>query len=555
MLFADQWHDIHIIALSHHGTLTLGDLWAQHGENRVLVPDLLVLALAHTAHFNVVYEDYVSGFLLIATAALLIVAHRRRSPSTPWIYYFPVAIVLLSLNQGTMTLWGFAASWYLELFALAAALFLLDRVSLGWPVLLGAVAVTVAGAFSSLEGLLIWPVGLLILYHRRRSRTAILVWITAAVVTTGLYMFHFDFTTAGTGTKSFVLTHPLEAARFFFFAIGDVFGVALPRTPGTGDYFFCLLGFLIFVVAAWVLIVGLPRRDRSTASPIGVALVLFGVLYTVALTEGRGSLGLSILPRYAIFELLILAGCYLAVLDGSLFEEREGRMARIGRHLSVAGVIRRMEGADHRPDEGAWWLRMNHIGISAALVVALCLQVLIAPFEAFSAADVWHSQELAAADIAVNIHSAPDSLVRVGLGSSWQPISFVRSMAQAARSEHLSLFDTAAVTYYTDRGLSVDRTPPLTSVIIPSAASSLTGTSGLIAKASDPYGIKQVVFILTGGTVHDMVIARAHKTIYGWAASWATSRVPNGTYTVRSVAYSEIGTSSHSVEVRVAVTN
>ena len=213
MVFADQWHDIHIIALSHSGTLTLGDLWAQHGENRVLVPDLLVLALAHTTHFNVVYEDYVSGFLLIATAVLLIVAHRRRSPSTPWIYYFPVAIVLLSLNQGTMTLWGFAASWYLEIFALAVALFLLDRVSLGWLGLVGAVAVTVAGAFSSLEGLLIWPVGLLILYHRRRSRTAILVWITAAVVTTGLYMFHFDFTTAGTGTKSFVLTHPLDCGK------------------------------------------------------------------------------------------------------------------------------------------------------------------------------------------------------------------------------------------------------------------------------------------------------------------------------------------------------
>ena len=128
-------------------------------------------------------------------------------------------------------------------------------------------------------------------------------------------------------------------------------------------------------------------------------------------------------------------------------------------------------------------------------------------------------------------------------------------MAQAARSEHLSLFDTAAVTYYTDRGLSVDRTPPITRVIIPSGGSSLTGTSGLIAKASDPYGIKQVTFILTGGSVHNMVIGRAHKTIYGWAVSWSTSRVPNGTYEVRSVAYSEIGTSSHSVEVQVTVRN
>ena len=52
-----------------------------------------------------------------------------------------------------------------------------------------------------------------------------------------------------------------------------------------------------------------------------------------------------------------------------------------------------------------------------------------------------------------------------------------------------------------------------------------------------------------------MAIGRAHKTIYGWIASWNTSRVANGTYTVRSVADGEIGTSNHSVEVRITVRN
>ena len=523
------------------------------------MPDLLVLALAHTTHFNVVYEDYVSGFLLIATAVLLIVAHRRRSPSTPWIYYFPVAIVLLSLNQGTMTLWGFAVSWYLEIFALAVALFLLDRVSLGWLGLVGAVAVTVAGAFSSLEGLLIWPVGLLLLYHRRRSRAAILVWITAAVLTTGLYMFHFDFTTAGTGTKSFVLTHPLTAARFFFFAIGDVFGVQLPGTPSAGDYFFCLLGVLIFAVAAWVLIVGLPRRDRSTGSPIGVAMVLFGVLYTMALTEGRGSLGLSVLPRYAIFELLILAGCYLAVLDGSLFEEREGRIARIGRCFSVAGVIRRLEGpggAKLGPADGGWWFRMDHIGIRAALHRR--------PLPSSTDRTLRGHQccrRLAQSRVGRHRHRRqhqprPES-ARPGGARLVVATSFVCSEhgpGGKVRSSEPVRHGGGDVLQQTGTLCGQDSTHH-TRAIIPSGGSSLTGTSGLIAKASDPYGIKQVTFILTGGSVHNMVIGRAHKTIYGWAVSWSTSRVPNGTYEVRSVAYSEIGTSSHSAEVQVTVRN
>ena len=102
-----------------------------------------------------------------------------------------MAIILLSLNQGTMTLWGFAVSWYLEIFALAVALFFLHRVSLSWLGIVGAVTITAAGAFSSLEGLLIWPVGFLLLYQRRRNRVALLGWIIAAVVT--ILLLHLLF--------------------------------------------------------------------------------------------------------------------------------------------------------------------------------------------------------------------------------------------------------------------------------------------------------------------------------------------------------------------------
>lgn len=58
MVFADQWHDLGIIERSKAGTLTFGDLWAQHGENRILVPNLVVLLLAHTVQFDVVHEAH-----------------------------------------------------------------------------------------------------------------------------------------------------------------------------------------------------------------------------------------------------------------------------------------------------------------------------------------------------------------------------------------------------------------------------------------------------------------------------------------------------------------
>jgi hypothetical protein len=555
MIFADQWHDINIVFLAHQGTLNVGALWTQHGENRILVPDLLVLALAHTVHFNIVFEDYVSGLLLIGTAALFVLAHKRRSPSTPWIYYFPAVVVLLSLNQGTMVLWGFAASWYLEVFALALAIFLLDRVALGWIALAGAIVATVAGSFSSLEGLMIWPVGLVLLIQRRRGRSVILTWIIAAVATTCLYMFHFSFTTAGTGTKGFIFSHPLKAVRFFFFGIGDVFGAQVPNNPSPGDYVFLLLGVLIFVIAIWVLIVGLPRRDQVSASPIGVAMVLFGLIYNAALTEARASLGLSVLPRYAIFELLILAGCYFAALDGSLFKERTGRIADIGRRLSVSGVFRRLEGADSGVETTPSWTRVSHIGIRACLVVAIFLQVIVGTSEAFNAAGAWHQQELVAEDVAANIRSAPDSLVQTGLGSSWQPVSFIRSMARVAMSEHLSFFNTAAAASFTKEGLVVDRALPVTRVLVPKPDATMTGTVNMVARASEAYGIAKVEFTLSGGTYRRAVIATAKKSFFGWITTWDSSTVPNGSYLLRSVAYDSIGTSNTSHPVHITVRN
>ena len=108
--------------------------------------------------------------MLVLATGLLILAHRRRSPSTPWIYYCPIAIVMLSFVQYLNALWGFQMAWYLVMAALALALFLLDRPVVNWLVLAGAIAAAVVGSFSSLQGLLIWPAGLVLLYCRKRQR-------------------------------------------------------------------------------------------------------------------------------------------------------------------------------------------------------------------------------------------------------------------------------------------------------------------------------------------------------------------------------------------------
>ena len=66
-----------------------------------------------------------------------------------------------------------------------------------------------------------------------------------------------------------------------------------------------------------------------------------------------------------------------------------------------------------------------------------------------------------------------------------------------------------------------------------------------------------VTFELSGGTLSDQLIATATPTYYGWLAQWNTTSVPNGTYTLQSVAYYSryLASSGTSAPVTITVAN
>jgi outer membrane protein assembly factor BamB len=76
--------------------------------------------------------------------------------------------------------------------------------------------------------------------------------------------------------------------------------------------------------------------------------------------------------------------------------------------------------------------------------------------------------------------------------------------------------------------------PPMTHVAIPSNNATISGTQLLDAFASA--GVTQLQFEVTGGTLNHSVIGTATPTYYGWLVNWNTTTVPNGVYTLQSVA-------------------
>jgi hypothetical protein len=411
IVYYDQWSDVRLVAHP-----TFGALWAQHNENRIFFPNLVVLLLAHTTHLNIVDEEFLSASMLVAATALFALAHRRRAPETAWFAYIPLVLLLFSFVQDGDTLWGFQLAWYMVLLALAGCLYLLDRPNLTWLVFAVAVVIAVVGSFSSLQGLLIWPVGVLLNFQRRRRRAFQLGWIVSAAVTIATYLYGLNFSKANPG-GTFAVTHLGSSLRFFFTAIGNIFGgqviqagVRVPGAPNLGTGGTVVLGIIVFVFAVLTIVVFGAHRDETTAGPIGVALVFFGVFFAASLTIDRSSAAWGAgLSRYTTFDLLILAGCYLAMLGRSLTERR------------------------------SW------IPTARAIIVGLvALQVVLGTIEGIAYARTWERHEIAIANITENIDRA--SNVQIGTevypGAEYFPwfVAEIRQWVHLAEDHHLSQF-------------------------------------------------------------------------------------------------------------------
>ncbi len=84
----------------------------------------------------------------------------------------------------------------------------------------------------------------------------------------------------------------------------------------------------------------------------------------------------------------------------------------------------------------------------------------------------------------------------------------------------------------------------------------VSGSIVLAAQASsDNLPVTRVEFRLTGGGLQDHFIGTGAKAPFAWLLSWNTTTVPDGTYTLQSVAYDALGKMTSSTGVKITVRN
>ena len=302
----------------------------------------------------------------------------------------------------------------------------------------------------------------------------------------------------------------------------------IPNSPHGLQYATLVLGVAIVGVAIWLLATFGLRVDESSSRPVGIALIWFGLLFAAAIAGGRSSFGLSDAgtTRYVTFDLLILVGSYLVVLERSPQSETD----------AVHG-LRRLPGA------------------TAVVAVLIGIQVVLGTANGIANGSQYRNYETTGAVVTVNIQHAPNGLVTSQLGAGFETAGFIRRMVNDARVHHLSLFSTADISSYSKQALPVNRTPPTTAVLKPTAGSVLHGKVFLVASASSNFGISKLQFELRPEDGTPSVIDQGSPAPFGYLGGWDTDSVANGTYSIRSVARSPGGVTGVSPWIVVKVAN
>jgi hypothetical protein len=275
-------------------------------------------------------------------------------------------------------------------------------------------------------------------------------------------------------------------------------------------------------------------------------LICFGLLFAGTIAVGRLDYGLyySDASRYTTFDLLILVGSYLTVLQGCTI----GATTRPTTEVARSGSPKRR------------FVDLSVRIVRGIIAVTIILLVILGTNNGLAQARVWNQKLVEASKVTVNIDRAPNNVVSgVLYPLPLSAVGFVRHMAQVARSQDLSMFATSAAAQYARAGLPAE-TNIATKVGVPHTGEVVKGHIWLGASASvniGPIEVKasRLDFFVIGPDKKRATVGPAVLTYYGWIAGWNTNAVPNGSYAIQSVVYNSAGKPTLSASVSVTVNN
>lgn len=344
VVFADAWDMVLVFHKFFSGRLTFADLYAQHIEHRMFFPKGAELLLGLLTRYNNVAEMYVVVSCFLITAVVLLVAFRREI-GLPLIFFVPVALLIFSFRQYENMLWGFQISFAFTQTFGVLALYLLSssRGNFGAYAFAAALGSATIASFSTAQGLLVWPAGLLglLLGSGARPGKKVLLGLWGLVGVAEWVAYFVDYhTPRGHPPLLDALDHIGTAPGYFLTLLGS----ALFWQPEHAYE-----GGLVIGCLALAMFLATYGRGVLRQHPFWISLLFYSLLILATITLGRsGMFGVlqATASRYTTFSVLAVASLY-ALLAKMVFATTAS-VLRTVLLLALFGIILLSAGVSYR---------------------------------------------------------------------------------------------------------------------------------------------------------------------------------------------------------------
>jgi hypothetical protein len=326
---SDEWvYTVPLVDAALHGHVTLGLLWQSYSDGHWFLPNLVIVPVGLYDHLNIRVLISLSALLMVASFGMLLGLTRpmigRRIQVAEAL---AVGVTFFSLGGVDKALWGLGLPVFMVLFFTFGTFVLLHLATtrdhaLRWLVL---AMVTAAGAsLSSIQGLLVWPLGLVILAwcepKIRENFKRIIAWCVVAVVVGVICLIGSSGPQVLSRSPTYALSHPMGALSYFFVLAGSL-SSSLTANLWSGHQLELGLrqgiGIIVLAVAAAVVAAQMLRSHRNRASWLPVVLIAFGLSWDLVVAAGRFSrgIGTAVQSAYQTPQVLIATGIVVGAIS------------------------------------------------------------------------------------------------------------------------------------------------------------------------------------------------------------------------------------------------
>jgi len=345
VVFADAWDMVLVFRKWFSGRLAFADLYAQHVEHRMFFPRGVELLLGSLTRYNNVAEMYLIVSCFLITAAVLLLAFRREI-GLPLIFFVPVALLIFSFRQYENMLFGFQISFAFTQTFGVLALYLLyssSRHNFRVHAFVAALGSATIASFSTAQGLLVWPAGLLglLLGSVATSGKKVFVGIWGIVGVAEWVAYFVDYKTPrGHPPLLHAVSHIGTATEYFLTLLGS----ALFWQP---DHAFS--GGLVIGCLALAMFLATYGRGVLREHSFWVSLFFYSLFILATITLGRlGMFGVwqAAISRYTTFSILAVASVY-TMLAKMVFARSSG-VGRTVLLITLFGTVLLSTGISYR---------------------------------------------------------------------------------------------------------------------------------------------------------------------------------------------------------------